>query len=574
MEGKLKIVIKIIVLIFLLFFTNCEEDKFKSDSDYGQFAPADAYQDDPDFAYYGSENEWNQRMFSDKATDRFYKRRGQRQMLEIIKRNNDEVIKRCFRRLKNDDEDLESLFNLTIAYSRKGVPDSALLYFYESLEKGLPFERYLSGPRELLQSLYQTEDFQFLQSEKAVKLIHGPMLGSFMENSIRIWLRTIEESDILIKVYEKEKSNSIFSIYKAKSNRDRDYTAVININNLKPGSKYFYDIEIDNFKVNPNRYSFTTPAIKNDISKFKIAFGGGAGYTPDHEKIWDIIINQNIDALLLLGDNVYIDLPEIPGAFHNYTYYRRQSRAEFRRLVAAVPVYTIWDDHDSGTDDVWMGPYLTKPEWKLPLLEHYTQNWVNPAYGTPEVPGCFYNFSLGHVDFFMLDGRFYRTNPYKVGERSMLGSEQKEWLFEQLIKSEAVFKILVSPVPWHFKAKPGSHDTWAGFPEEREEIFSFIEKNRIEGVVLLAADRHRSDAWKIERKNGYDFYELMSSRLTNIHTHELMPEAIFGYNEKCSFGVIEFDFSGDDPGLLYKIISIDGEQMGSLEIKNSMLTYD
>jgi phosphodiesterase/alkaline phosphatase D-like protein len=32
-----------------------------------------------------------------------------------------------------------------------------------------------------------------------------------------------------------------------------------------------------------------------------------------------------------------------------------------------------------------------------------------------------------------------------------------------------------------------------GYPEEREEIFSFLAKNEIERVVLVSADRHRSD---------------------------------------------------------------------------------
>ena len=30
----------------------------------------------------------------------------------------------------------------------------------------------------------------------------------------------------------------------------------------------------------------------------------------------------------------------------------------------------------------------------------------------------------------------------------------------------------------------------------------------------------------------------MSSRLTNIHTHELVPGHLFAYNEKCSFGLL------------------------------------
>ena len=72
--------------------------------------------------------------------------------------------------------------------------------------------------------------------------------------------------------------------------------------------------------------------------------------------MWSTILSYKPNALLLLGDNVYVDLPQMPGDFHKYTYYRLQSNPKFRKLVANVPTYAIWDDHDAGIDDIWMGP--------------------------------------------------------------------------------------------------------------------------------------------------------------------------------------------------------------------------
>ncbi|MCB1121810.1 MAG: DNA alkylation repair protein, partial [Verrucomicrobiae bacterium] len=54
---------------------------------YGQFAPDDAWAEDPNFAYYGSENEWTRRQFSAVSAELLYKRRGQRQLLEILDGN-------------------------------------------------------------------------------------------------------------------------------------------------------------------------------------------------------------------------------------------------------------------------------------------------------------------------------------------------------------------------------------------------------------------------------------------------------------------------------------------------------
>ena len=207
----------------------------------------------------------------------------------------------------------------------------------------------------------------------------------------------------------------------------------------------------------------------------------------------------------------------------------------------------------------------------MPMLRFFEENWNNPSYGTIETPGCFFHFSMDDVDF-MLECRFYRTNPFEK-EKSMLGPAQKEWLKQSLLQATGKFKFLVSSVPWSLNAKPGSLDTWAGFEQEREVIFDFIEKNKIEGVILISANRHRSDAWEIKRNKGYNFYEFESSKLTNIHTHALMPDALFGYNKKCSFGLLEIDTKAEDPVVTYKIVNIDGTVEDSLSVQHSKLTY-
>ena len=151
--------------------------------------------------------------------------------------------------------------------------------------------------------------------------------------------------------------------------------------------------------------------------------------------------------------------------------------------------------------------------------------------------------------------------------------------------STATFKVIASSVPWAFGTKGGTStrddgtrvnrgiDTWEGFQDEREEIFSFIEKERTEGVFLISADRHRSDLWKIERLNGYTLYDAMSSKLTNNKSHGLMEEAVFGYNEKCSFGLLTFDTTLPDPKLTYQIVNIEDEVIHELKLTKSQLSF-
>ncbi|MHC4243935.1 MAG: alkaline phosphatase D family protein [Planctomycetota bacterium] len=327
-----------------------------------------------------------------------------------------------------------------------------------------------------------------------------------------------------------------------------------------------------NDRKQPKRWSFRTFCTAEAKAKFQIGFGGGAGYTPWYERMWNTIAAHNPSAFLFLGDNIYIDNPTRP-AVQQYCYYRRQSRPEFRNLIASAAIYAIWDDHDFTTNDGWGGPKINEPAWKIPVWRLFRNNWNNPYYGGGEnQPGCWFDFSIGDVDFFMLDGRYYRMKS-KGDNPSMLGPVQKEWLLKKVKASTATFKVLASPVSWAFGTKPGSRDTWQGYKKEREDILAFLEENKIDGVILISADRHRSDIWKIDRANGYDLYEFESSKLTNIHTHRLMEDALFGYNKKCSFGMLAFDTRATDPKVTYQIINIDNELIHTFSLLKSQLTH-
>jgi alkaline phosphatase D len=442
-----------------------------------------------------------------------------------------------------------------------------------AIEKGLLFERFLAGPRDLLQPLAETAEFKKLAAESNIQLLHGPMLGCVTDSSARFWVRTVDETPVQIMASTSNNLIAPITSEPALTDPNRDFTAIVELKGLQASTTYYYNVLINGKSaLKPEFPSFCTYPAASSPATFKVGFGGGAGFYPPYERIWDTIFSHEPIAFLGLGDNVYINMPELPNGVHYYTYYRRQSRSEFRKLVAATAIYAIWDDHDAATDDVWLGPFKDKPVWKMPLLEVFKQNFNNPYYGDPDWPGCWHNFSICDVDFFMLDGRTYRTNPYDENP-TMLGPVQKAWLLDQLKNAKGTFKVIASPVPWALATKGAARDTWNGFKEERKEIFDFLAENKVNGVILLSADRHRSDAWKIERKNGYPLYEFESSRLTNQHVHELMPKALFGYNAKQSFGLLTFDTTLDDPTVTYQIVSIDNEIVGELMIKKSEISH-
>jgi len=489
---------------------------------------------------------------------------------QIVDGQYDAAIKHFEDYLSKHPKDLESMYGLAVAYTQKNNITTALAYVNKALEEGLQFNRFLAGPRDLLKPLTDSAEFKELAQKHNVELLHGPMLGCVTDNSAKFWVRTANEVPVQVLIRTSGNAKSTISSAIVTTNKANDFTAVIAVSGLKPDTHYYYKLLVDS-RIQPRQWAFRTFPASGAPSQFWIGFGGGAGFTPQYERMWDTITSHNLLAFLLLGDNVYIDNPTRQ-AVQQYCYYRRQSRLEFQDFAASTAIYAIWDDHDFTINDAGGGPEILKPYWKIPVWRTFVNNWVNPYYaGGEEQPGCWFDFSIGDVDFFMLDGRYYRTKS-KVTNPSMLGDAQKVWLLKKLKSSKATFKVLASPVPWSYGAKPGSRDPWQGYKTEREQIFSFLESNKIDGVILLSADRHRSDIWKIERPEGYPLYEFESSKLTNIHTHKVMPGSLFGYNKKCSFGMLQFDTSIPDPQVTYKIISIDNEPIYTFSLKKSQLT--
>ena len=562
----------LLVIVCAVIFFSCKQKPSSQGKDKVENAPPDAYLNGSKHPYYGSENAWDMRFFSEKTAKELYNRRGQRQMLLLMEGKFQDTEKYCRELIKEDSNDLESYFNLAAALANQNKIDQAIKIVRESVEKGLPFGRYLVGPRDILKPLVQSKEFSEYAKNFKIGIVHGPMVGRVTDNSASFWMRTINEVDIQIKVSKDKDFKSFVESNIVKSKATDDYTAIAFVDNLEPDKQYFYTLYV-NGKQDPDRkvYSFKTFPKAGKSSQFTIAFGGGAGYVYYHEKIWNVIKGHNPLAFLWLGDNVYINMPNYPNAMHYYTYYRRQSRPEFRNLVSSTSNYAIWDDHDAATDDIWLGPYKDKPAWKMSLLDNFKLNWIDPFYGTPEWPATYFNFTIGDVEFFMTDGRFYRTNPYDDNP-TMLGPHQKAWLLDGVKKSKATFKVLVSGVPWAFDAKKDSRDTWNGFRKERKEIFDFLADNKISGVVLISGDRHRTDIRKIERPNGYTLYDWQNCQLTNVHTAPLEGGSIFEYNAKNIFGIVKFDTRLPDPKVTFEPMSIDDEKLYSMTLSINELS--
>ena len=224
----------------------------------------------------------------------------------------------------------------------------------------------------------------------------------------------------------------------------------------------------------------------------------------------------------------------------------------FAVLLRDTPTYAMWDDHDFAGDNRG-GEVRNKHE----SLEVFKEVWANPSYGLPQVPGAFFKLSWGNVDFFVLDGRFYRSrfDAPNNAQKRMIGDAQFRWFARQIKASKAPFKVIASGSTIEVEGE----DTWFAYRFELNRIWRFIRENRIPGVLWMSGDVHRSliDVHPKSETGFYDLFEIVSSGIANSDDH--------------SFATLAFDTTVPDPSVHVKIIHGDGSVPQERTIRSSEL---
>jgi len=172
---------------------------------------------------------------------------------------------------------------------------------------------------------------------------------------------------------------------------------------------------------------------------------------------------------------------------------------------------------------------------------------ANPIQQAPNTPGRLYrSFQVGDIaEVFVLDLRQYRDAPIQLENnyfpKTMLGLEQKTWLWEHIGASTAKWKVLVSSVPLSVPVgeTPGSsdwpsemgrfpatmRDGWAaggergGYANELNEIMERLRSAGCNNVVWLSSGGARAEVLRLsplEDNPVWKVYEVMVGPLNGV----------------------------------------------------------
>jgi len=409
----------------------------------------------------------------------------------------------------------------------------------------------------------------------------GPMAGYSEPREVLLWVQTVREARVRFVYWSDVAPETRHSTVEVLARKEDAFVAKAVADEVRPGERYSYEVRVDGVRVErPYPLRFQARSLfrmfRGEAPPVRFVLGScyyandpqndPRGWNPGaEERIFDTIAAQQPDFMLWLGDNVYLreqDWTTRTGMLERYT--QQRALPELQRLLGVTHHYAIWDDHDYGPNDSdrsFRDKHLAKQVFSL--------FWGNAAYGVPASPGITSRFAWGDAEFFLLDNRWNRTpNARRTGERRILGAAQIDWLLDALLSSYATFKFVV--MGGQVLTTHRTAETYATFPEEREELIRRIGEERVRGVFILTGDRHFTELSRLDRPSDYPLYDLTVSPLTVSPSNgERAPNTLRvpgTYVGVRNFGLIELDGPRDDRRLTITVRDSAGEPRWSRTI--------
>ena len=270
--------------------------------------------------------------------------------------------------------------------------------------------------------------------------------------------------------------------------------------------------------------------------------------------LWPEISKNNPKVWIWGGDNVYSDTDSMPKLRADYKMQWKQKG--YKEFTTSVDVLATWDDHDYGLNDGGVEFHKKKESQKefldfLKVPNDDVRRKQEGVYTSKE-----YNTKQGSVKVIVLDTRYFRTGltkatdstkryqPNTYGKGTVLGTQQWNWLTDELNNSNADFNVIVSSI--QFLSYKHGYESWGTFPHEVDKLKSLIKDSKANGVVLISGDRHISEfsSTKIEGLS-FPLVDFTSSGLTHSYAGfkgEENPNRIGKVIPELSFGILKFDF--------------------------------
>ncbi|ERF74793.1 hypothetical protein EPUS_03177 [Endocarpon pusillum Z07020] len=330
---------------------------------------------------------------------------------------------------------------------------------------------------------------------------------------------------------------------------DVDYTVKVEATGLDAFTYYYYRFTVCNSQnSSPIGRTKTTPAARDDVTSVGLAvfscsnfpFGFFNAYGNPARK-------DSVDYVIHLGDYIYeyrngdygwgnaIDRISQPDReiYSLYDYRRRHATyktdADLQLSQQTFPWIPVWDDHEvadntyrdgsselNNTEDSFIRDGgVSTDQRKMNAVRAYFEWMPIRQVDMDDNLRIWRSFQIGNlIDLLMLDTRVYDrsiTDLYwntdyirqisNDASRSLMGSRQENWFYENLINSAnrgATWRIIGSQIIFSRvnvsvlsgTDEPLNYDAWDGYQANRNRTLSVLYNNNISNNIFLAGDSH------------------------------------------------------------------------------------
>jgi alkaline phosphatase D len=281
---------------------------------------------------------------------------------------------------------------------------------------------------------------------------------------------------------------------------------------LNPNARYVLrTIDVDNHVVDQRNFK----TLETRGAQGRIALVSCMLRQIHNPFLWkNLALPQNRpDLMMFLGDSVYLDRSRLLSTklpksslevWQSFVLSRNRLGVYFWRDL--VPILSVWDDHDSGGDNVdpKSFPFMAQ------VRQVYETFFANePIEGRINAgPGMAKQFEAFGKNFLMLDGRSFRgLDP----ESPMFGKEQESWLAERVQPGGNIILNGSQFFGKHLR-KDSLEYNWPAYAPEFNHRLRAIGEAKDASFVFASGDIHFSQIQHLEPEIlGYPTVEITSS---------------------------------------------------------------
>lgn len=379
--------------------------------------------------------------------------------------------------------------------------------------------------------------------------VHGVASGDPLADRVILWTRISPSADISFakalvgyrwEIALDPQMGAIVNRGEGITGPARDYTVKIDADGLQPGTTYYYRFYSGGID-SPIGRTRTLP--QGHVENLRIAFCSCSHYGMGYFNVYrEIAQRADLDVVLHLGDYIYEYGPDGYGgdtgigrdplpakeilslADYRQRYAQYRTDPDLQEVHRQHPFICIWDDHETANNAWSTGAEnhdaSTEGDW-FERRQHGAQayfEWL-PIRETGIVDGFGYRtiyraFRFGDLlDLFMLDTRLAgRDEPatyldfFTINDenRSLLGFEQEDWLYQNLTQSQAdgvrwrALGQQVMLAQLSLATDLGINiDQWDGYNAARKRLFHHVAHQGIDNLMVLTGDIHSSWAFDL-----------------------------------------------------------------------------